>query len=406
MPVATYAGTSGTGECDEDAIAALEQNIADITALITIRTTKAENLRTKITVVNTRITTKRDKIATYKAQIVVLKAKIANTNTSNTTRIANLRAKIATKRARIDDLRTQIDTLKTKRKAHNKKLRKHERRIGILGQERTALTTELEALQSQCEGGEATAGLYYLHADHLGKTQFATDTTGAVIWDGGITTPFGESLTLASAFTQNLMFPGQYADSETGLSHNWHRTYDPMLGRYLQSDPIGLAGGLNRYAYVGGNPVSNVDTTGLKTFTGVFPRGYAYREASRMTRGAVLLAVRAKNPGLAARAFGVGVGAYGVAGFYESRNNKRLLQAMKPYMANLESCPILVANDKDGVDEHKCDVEWDRAEEICRRELRKPKGARNRGVTGGHNDIGNCARGLVSQACGGNKIGN
>ncbi|PHR56826.1 MAG: hypothetical protein COA43_13290 [Robiginitomaculum sp.] len=260
MPVATYVSTSGTGECDEDAITALEQNIADITALITTRTTKAENLRTKITVVNTRITTKRDKIATHKAKIVELKAKIANTN--NTTRIANLRAKIATKRARIDNLRTQIDTLKTKRKAHNKKLRKHERRIGILGQERTALTTELEALQSQCEGGEATAGLYFLHADHLGKTQFATDTTGAIIWDGGITTPFGESLTLASAFTQNLMFPGQYADSETGLSHNWHRTYDPMLGRYLQSDPIGLAGGLNRYAYVGGNPVSYVDPTG------------------------------------------------------------------------------------------------------------------------------------------------
>ncbi|RKQ69134.1 RHS repeat-associated protein [Litorimonas taeanensis] len=107
-----------------------------------------------------------------------------------------------------------------------------------------------------------------LHADHLGRPTHATDVAGQVVWEGGITTPFGLQLSAMGAVTQSLMFPGQYADEETGYYDNWHRTYDPTLGRYLQSDPIGLAGGLNRYAYVGGNPVNFIDPTGEFGFLG------------------------------------------------------------------------------------------------------------------------------------------
>ena len=109
----------------------------------------------------------------------------------------------------------------------------------------------------------------YVHTDHLSTPRrISRPSDNAIVWrwDSG---PFGaESPNQdpdgdSSAFAYNLRFPGQYFDAETGLNYNYFRDYDPTAGRSVESDPIGVRGGVNTYVYVRSRPILKKDRLGL-----------------------------------------------------------------------------------------------------------------------------------------------
>jgi RHS repeat-associated protein len=111
--------------------------------------------------------------------------------------------------------------------------------------------------------------VYYVHADHLGTPRAITRASdNALAWKWDNTEPFGnnppnQNPAALGTFTYNLRMPGQYFDQETGTFYNYFRDYEPSTGRYVQSDPIGLRGGMNTYAYAFGRPLNWSDFFGL-----------------------------------------------------------------------------------------------------------------------------------------------
>jgi len=89
-----------------------------------------------------------------------------------------------------------------------------------------------------------------------------SDENGDIQWQASHT-PFGETTVTLNNVAMNLRFPGQYEDEETGLHYTWNRYYDPSLGRFITSDPLGLSDGPSTYGYVHQNPVNAYDPDGL-----------------------------------------------------------------------------------------------------------------------------------------------
>ncbi|SDX97230.1 RHS repeat-associated core domain-containing protein [Lysobacter enzymogenes] len=122
-------------------------------------------------------------------------------------------------------------------------------------------------------GSGATQSLMYVQTDHLGTPRAVIDPTRNVAvwtWDAksetfGNSPPNQDPDLDGTAFVFNMRFPGQRFDAASGLVYNYFRDYDPATGRYIQSDPIGLGGGVSSYAYTGGNPLQRSDARGLSS---------------------------------------------------------------------------------------------------------------------------------------------
>ncbi len=115
----------------------------------------------------------------------------------------------------------------------------------------------------------ATPTTLMVHTDHLGRPTRMTDAARATVWQASWK-PWGEIENISGTILNNLRFPGQYFQIETGLAYNHHRHYDAVTGRYTQPDPLRFVDGPSVYAYAGNSPFMETDPTGEFGIAGAF----------------------------------------------------------------------------------------------------------------------------------------
>lgn len=132
----------------------------------------------------------------------------------------------------------------------------------LLHERNSSLARDYIYLDGDVVGFVQSGTLYFVHNDHIGRPEVVTNSAKAVVWNSQ-NNAFDNAPGTDFIGNLNIGFPGQYYDIESGTYYNYYRTYDSTTGRYLQSDPIGLSGGLNTYTYAAANPIKNVDPYGL-----------------------------------------------------------------------------------------------------------------------------------------------
>jgi len=209
----------------------------------------------------------------------------------------------------------------------------------------------------------APSGRYCYHFNGTASTIAITDMNQNLV-NSYAYDPFGQILAQQETIPQPFMYVGQYGvmAEPNGLYYMRARYYDPNVGRFISEDPLGFGGGdVNLYAYVQNNPVNRVDPRGLQAFPAPFP-------------GIPLPLPPLFIPG--------------------TPENQAFVKSFQQILRNIQF--------RDSADESDCDQEWEDAYQICGEELSKSNPCK--GITGGYPNIHDCARGHVSERCGGNKV--
>jgi RHS repeat-associated protein len=225
----------------------------------------------------------------------------------------------------------------------------------------------------------------YYQADGLGSITSLTNSSGAIV--GTYTyDSFGNQTTSTGTVVNPFRYTGREFDTETGNYFYRARYYDPTTGRFLSEDPDGFAAGINFYPYAENNPLRFRDPSG---------RNPAIALPWLAPAGEGVLAVICFGSGACETVVVVGGVAAGVGAIsylaYDYFRNPRA----KPR-------PNSEAPKCEEKRQRNCAQEWAEARAACAVLLAQPNPPR--GLTGGYTSVEACARGLVSEACGGNPI--
>jgi RHS repeat-associated protein len=208
---------------------------------------------------------------------------------------------------------------------------------------------------------------YFYTRDHLGTIREVVASDGTTVGSRLSYDPWGK-LTEAGSVLSDFTYTGHYYDRETGLNLAWYRGYDANLGRWLSTDPIGLQGGLNLYEYVTGDPVNFADPTGRQA---IIPIPW----------GPVI---------------GIGAAAGGLACYFSPECRAYFTKKWED-ICEPDAPPV------PDEDEKRCIDEWAAAHRKCAGLIVDPSDENER-LRGGHMNLEECAKGFVTESCGGNLI--